>query len=213
MTALKSGGDEGGAPTKAERTRARILDAAARVLRDRGYGNTRLSDVAKIASVQTAALYYHFDSREALIEEVVTLGQQRVYDHVVGELDRIGGGLDAIGRIRIAVKAHLEVTLRDSDHASASIRTLGQLPANIRRRQLEEQRKYGDVWRRLVNDAIDAGQANPALRASSMRMLALGALNWVPEWWDSRQGSLTEIVEAAQTFIVEGLRAPSPGAR
>lgn len=212
VAASKADQDSAAIPTKAERTRVRILDAAARVLRNRGYGNMRLSDVAEIAAVQTAALYYHFPSREALIEEVVTLGQQRVYDHVMDELEGVGQELDALGRIRVAVRAHLEVTLRDCDHASASIRTLGQLPANIRRRQLEEQRKYGDVWRTLIQDAIEAGQVDPSFRSSAMRMLALGALNWVPEWWNPQQGSLAEIIEAAQAFVLDGLRARPFGA-
>ncbi|MGE4324098.1 MAG: TetR/AcrR family transcriptional regulator [Sphingobium sp.] len=205
---LQSEPDAGpvGRDTKGTRTRERILECAAIVLKERGYASTRLSDVAKIAAIRPTALYYHFDSRETLIEEVVTLGQQRVYDHVAQALEA-ARGLDPIERIRLAVRAHLEMTLRDSNHASAAIRTLGQLPAEIREKQLVEQRRYGDLWRHLIADGVSSGQIGPGKSVSAMRMLALGALNWIPEWWNPQHGSLEDIIQTAEKFILDGLKA------
>ena len=57
------------APSKSQRTRARILDAAARVFRREGYG-ARLSDIAAEAGIQTGSLYYHFDGRESLVADL-----------------------------------------------------------------------------------------------------------------------------------------------
>ncbi|MSW20533.1 MAG: TetR family transcriptional regulator [Actinobacteria bacterium] len=54
--------------TKSERTRTRILDAAAAVFSEQGYG-ARLSDIARHAGIQTGSLYYHFSSREELVDE------------------------------------------------------------------------------------------------------------------------------------------------
>ncbi|WP_420605511.1 TetR/AcrR family transcriptional regulator [Novosphingopyxis sp.] len=165
-----------------------------------------MSDIANIAEVQPAALYYHFPSKEALIEEVVTLGQRRVLDNVA-RLAGASTGLSVLDRIRLAIRAHLEITLRDCDFASASIRTLGQLPADIRERQLVEQRRYGDFWRQLIAEGIGNGEIKRDVPASALRMLALGALNWMPEWWDPGQGSIEDIITAAQAVIVDGLRA------
>jgi AcrR family transcriptional regulator len=55
------------------RTRRRILDAAAEVFSEQGYG-ARLSDIAERAGMKTGSLYYHFDSREDLVAEVLRLG-------------------------------------------------------------------------------------------------------------------------------------------
>ncbi|MGJ9413223.1 TetR/AcrR family transcriptional regulator [Aeromicrobium sp. CF4.19] len=199
---VDSGGDEN---SKSSRTRARILEAAAIVLKERGYASCRLSDVAAIAEIQAPALYYYFKSREELIEEVVTIGQKRVFDHVTEVLEA-GDDLEPIERISLAVRAQLEVTLRDSHHASAAIRTSGHLPPEIRARQLVEQRKYGELWRQLIAAAVDAGQINEQLDTSSARLFALGALNWVPEWWDPKVGSLEGVIANAQAFVLHGLR-------
>ncbi len=68
--------------TKAERTRERILDAAAKVLSERGYARMRLSDVAAEAGLQTAGIYYYFPSRDDLVEEVMWVGAVSVTRHV-----------------------------------------------------------------------------------------------------------------------------------
>jgi AcrR family transcriptional regulator len=193
---------------KSARTRERILAAAAKVLNRNGYAGTRLSDIAELAEVQAPALYYYFSSREDLIEEVVTLGQRRTVEHVRTALDALPAGVSPMDRICEAVGAHLEVGLHLSDYASATIRNGGQLPPEMRERQLAEQRSYGDLWRQLFDDARRAGQINPALDARAARMLVLGAMNWSPEWWDPRRGSLRNLITTAQTLVRQGLSPP-----
>ncbi|MQA13053.1 MAG: TetR family transcriptional regulator [Pseudonocardiaceae bacterium] len=195
---------------KSARTRERILDAAAKVLARNGYAGTRLSDIAELAEVQAPALYYYFSSREELIEEVMTLGQHRTFEYVRSALDALPDDATPMDRICEAVGAHLEVGLQLSDFASATIRNGGQLPPDMRERQLVEQHSYGDLWRQLFEDARKAGEINPALDPSAVRMLVLGAMNWSPEWWDPGRGSLRSLITTAQTLVRQGLSAP-PG--
>jgi len=197
-----------GEPSKSARTRERILDAAAKVLNRNGYAGTRLSDIAALAQVQAPALYYYFSSREELIEEVVMLGMARAQAHVsetVATLPKDATGLD---RICAAVGAHLEVVLRVSDYASAAIRNGPQLPADMRERQLVGQRAYGDVWRKLIDEATAAGEIHPELDPRAARMLIIGGLNWATEWWNPNRGSLRTVITTAQLLTRQGLAAP-----
>ena len=52
-------------------TRARILSAARELFVERGVQQTSLRDIAEHLGVSKPALYYHFDSREALLASLV----------------------------------------------------------------------------------------------------------------------------------------------
>lgn len=52
-------------------TKARILVAARELFVERGLQQTSLRDVAKRLGITKPALYYHFDSREALVNSVI----------------------------------------------------------------------------------------------------------------------------------------------
>ncbi|MEC3953742.1 TetR/AcrR family transcriptional regulator [Nocardia sp. CDC153] len=201
-----------GTESKAARTRTRILDAAAFVLSRKGYGGTRLSDVAEQAGLQAPAIYYHFPSREDLIEEVMWAGVASMREHVEAVLDALPADTPPLDRIDAAVEAHLRHELEISDYATAAIRNAGQVPERIRARQVAEDNRYADTWRELFAAARDAGLLRPDLDVSAARMLVLGALNWSAEWWNPRRGSLDSVVRTAQTMIRNGLSAAASAA-
>ncbi len=194
------------ASSKATRTRERILDAAAHVLSHKGYAGTRLVDVADEADIQAPAIYYYFTSREQLIEEVMWVGIAHMREHLSTTLDALPPEATPLDRIIAAVEAHLRFELTISDYTTASIRNSGQVPENIRNRQLEEEAKYGIIWRQLFRDARDAGELRTDLDLHIGRMLVMGALNWAAEWWNPRAGSLNDVVKTAQSIVLAGIR-------
>ncbi len=187
--------------TKSARTRARILDAAAKVLSSKGYAGMRLSDVAEVAELQAPAIYYYFDSREDLVEEVMWVGIANMREHVVGILDRLPADMTPLDRILVAVEAHLRHELQISDYATASIRNSGQVSEKIRTRQQAEEKRYGDVWHRLLKVAAAQGQIRNDLDLYIAQMLILGSLNWTTEWWNPKRGSVNKVVANAQSFV------------
>ena len=196
--------------SKAGRTRSRILDAAAEVLNRHGYAGTRLSEIADVAGLQTTAIYYHFSSREDVIEAVIEVGQRAVIHHVSEAISAVPAESPELDRILAAVAAHLEVVLTLSQYASASVRNFGQLPQDMRERQMVHRLEYAAIWRDLFNKCAAEGEFGPVLDTSIARLLIMGALSWTPEWWDPKRGSLDEIVASAQQLVRRGLSAPAP---
>ena len=114
-------------------------------------------------------------------------------------------GADPLDRIDAAVEAHLRYCLEISDYTTASIRNAGQVPENIAIRYAAEASQYGDMWRKLLQDAENAGLLRPDLDPMAARMMVLGALNWAAEWWNPRRGSLDAVVRTAQSLVRHGL--------
>jgi len=193
------------AESKSALTRARILDAAAHVLSANGYAGLRLTDVAAQAEIQAPAIYYYYASRHELIEEVMWAGIADMRDHVAAVLSQLPDGTPPLDRLLAAAEAHLRHALEISDYTTASIRNAGQVPLSIRKRQILEEERYGEIWRRLINDLAVEGRLRPELDTYIAQMLVLGALNWAVEWWDPRRGSLEAVVANAQSFIGHGI--------
>jgi TetR/AcrR family transcriptional regulator, cholesterol catabolism regulator len=198
-------GDDEIAESKSALTRARILDAAAHVLGTKGYAGLRLTDVASEAEIQAPAIYYYYASRDELIEEVMWAGIADMREHVTEVLSALPDGTPPLERLLAAAEAHLRHALDISDYTTASIRNAGQVPLAIRKRQILEEERYGEVWRRLINDLAVEGRLRPELDMYIAQMLVLGALNWAVEWWDPRRGSLEAVVANAQSFIRHGI--------
>jgi AcrR family transcriptional regulator len=198
----------GDGSAKSARTRTRILDAAAHVLSRKGYAGTRLTDVADQARIQAPAIYYYFPSRDDLIEEVMWSGIARMREHLDSVLAALPVQAGPLERIDAAVEAHLRYCLDISDYTTASIRNAGQVPERVRIRYSAEAAEYGDTWRKLLQDADNAGVLRAGLDPVAARMMVLGALNWAAEWWNPRRGSLDSVVRTAQSLVRHGLGTP-----
>jgi len=199
--------------SKSQRTRARILDAAAHVLSAKGYAGTRLTDVAKYAELQAPAIYYYFPSREDLIEEVMFAGISDMRQYLQEVLDKLPDDTEPIDRILAAVEAHLRHELELSDYATASIRNSGQVPEHLRARQEKETAAYNRIWLRLFTNAADEGQIRSDLDTRVAMNLVLGALNWAAEWWNARRTSIDTVVANAQSIVRAGICPPEPPRR
>ena len=67
-------GNSGPPTTRAERarlTRRRIIDAAAELFVERGYGATMLDQVAERAGVAVQTVYFHFGNKSTLLKRAL----------------------------------------------------------------------------------------------------------------------------------------------
>lgn len=201
--------------TKSARTRQRILDAAAKVFREQGYAHARLSDIAEGAGIQTGSLYYHFDSRDDLVDEILRLGIQTAWQQVRDALSALPADATPLDRLAAAIHAHTRAVLEISDYSSAQARIVGQIPPEIRKRHLTDQRRYGAYWNELLEATSAAGEIRADADLFVARMLAFGAMNWTAEWYRPRSGasgasaasaaSAEAIADEAVALLLHGL--------
>ena len=123
--------------SKSDRTRQRILDTAAQEFRKRGYAGTKVNDIAFAADMRAASIYYYFESKEQLFEQVLEIGLRLAFDAVRKAVEALPDTANHRERINAAVEAHLSMLLEYGDYSSANIRNFGQTPVDIQERQLE----------------------------------------------------------------------------
>ena len=60
-----------------------VLDVAARLFRDRGYGSVSLRKIAEAAGIKAGSIYYHFGSKDEIVVAIKErMPGSRVHIHV-----------------------------------------------------------------------------------------------------------------------------------
>lgn len=183
--------------------RRQILNAAAYLLRHRGYEAATTRAIATAVGIKGGSIYHHFPSKDAIVGEVVNEGVRVVYDAVEKALGALPANATPRRQLEAAIKAHLLSSLEHSNYTSASIRTFAFLPDSVRRGCRIERRRYEALWAQLVSELYQAGLIAPDISPESIRLLLLGALNWAGEWY--RPGRM-DIDDISRDFAASILR-------
>ena len=207
--------------SKAAKTRAEILKAAARFLRDNGYKATTLRKIAEEADMKAGSVYYHFNSKEAIVDEVLNAGLRDLLSGVEAAVRKFDAPYDHHARIATAIWAHLDFLFKASEFTSANIRSYGMLPNHFRERHRGIRHEYGKLWDRILLEAQDDGAIRSDIKIVPLRQVMLGALNWTVEWFDPNKAgvegylSLPEFSSMLINLLLEGIcnreAAPSTG--
>lgn len=196
---------------KAVRTRMQVLSAAARIIRDRGYKAATMRAISTEAGIEAGSVYYHFGSKDDILDEVLDLGLRDLLEVVARTVSDREQYPDDLSRIAAAIETHMECLFQASEFTSANIRIYGQLPGNVRARHWPVRHEYAQLWDRILEDAQDSGCLRPDIRIVPLRQVMLGALNWTVEWFDPAKAgqegniSLAKLVEILQKSLLGGL--------
>jgi AcrR family transcriptional regulator len=86
-------------PSPDQPTRDRIVAAALEVFVEKGYGGTRVQDIAERAGLTAGALYVHFPNRSRLLSEAIVAEGRRILADLLVKLGRIQPGELRITRV------------------------------------------------------------------------------------------------------------------
>lgn len=81
-------------------TRERLVRAATEVFLERGYGGTRVQDIARRAGYTSGALYQHFPSRTALLAEAISHAGLSIME---GLIEVVGGASPGESAVALAL--------------------------------------------------------------------------------------------------------------
>jgi AcrR family transcriptional regulator len=192
------------AQSKAERTRARLIEVATRLFREHGSDEVTVRRIAAAARIEAGSIYYHFDSREEILRAVLEKGIDDGRDEVLAAIAAAGPQSSPLVRLRAALAAHLKFTLRN--HFSARLRTIRRLPKRLRDRHMRQERDYAAIFSNLLTEAESMGLLRKGIDRSVVRMLSFGALTWVAEWYDpAGPKSLDDIAGEYMDLLMQGI--------
>src|SRR5690606_665901 len=142
-------------------TREKLLQLAARSFSTQGYKATTIRAIADQVGIEPASIYYHFASKEELVEAVMSHGAESILQHQQEHLDALPPNASAEQRFRAAVLGQMHAIIKYGDYALAHGRLLAQLPDQARERQIERRKQHQLLWSALVADLKKEGLLRP----------------------------------------------------
>jgi AcrR family transcriptional regulator len=135
-----------------------IVDAAARVITERGLAETRISDIAERAGVSPGLILYYFDSKDRLLSEALTFANDQFYLRASREIRRLGSAKEQLRRlIDLSVPGYLPEYGRLDEWAlwiEVWVRALRD-PDTAKDREVLDQR-----WRAQIAEIVRGGQTS-----------------------------------------------------
>ena len=166
------------APTRRDQMKAdsrrQLVDAAARLIAERGFVSVRLEDLGAAVGISGPAVYRHFPNKDAVLVELLVGISTRLHEGgsaAAEAADSPSAALDAL------VEFHLDFALGEPDLIRIQDRDLESLPADARRQVRQTQRKYVEVWVGVLE------QLDPQLDQADARIKAhatFGLINSTP---------------------------------
>ena len=153
-----------------------VLDAAARLFAEKGYGATSMRDIAGAAGMLPGSLYYHFASKEELLVAVYEEGVRRIKAALAPALAQPG---DPWQRLENACAAHLAGLLEGSDYGQVVIRVRPDDAPDVAARLVALRDEYEHAFSQAIQDL----PLPPRTDRRALRLMLLGALNWSQTWY------------------------------
>nr|WP_039940484.1 TetR/AcrR family transcriptional regulator [Streptomyces himastatinicus] len=184
--------------------RRELLSTAAEVFAAQGYNATTVRRIADEAGMLAGSLYYHFDSKESMVDEILSTF-----------LDELWAGYDEVLRAglgpRETIEALVTESFREIDRHRAAVaiyqKESRQLAALPRFGYLtDSQRRFEGAWL----GTLERGVADGVFRADLDTRLAYRFLRdtvWVAASWyrPGGQHSAEEIARQYVSMVLDGI--------
>lgn len=191
---------------KSVRKRKLILEAAAGIMCRHGYAETTVERIAHAAGTQAGSLYYHFDSRDHIVEEVIKESMARLAADVETCLAQIPAQASCRERLMAVMRAQVASSCGTDEFMAAFRRVANEIPQPLREKVIAAPRNFGNLWRGLLEEARDAAEIRADLDLTVVRLLVIGSVIWTSSWYDSK-GPKTpdEIAQILGQMFFEGM--------
>lgn len=183
-------------------TRDDILDAAAQVIRKKGFHAASMSDIAETVKLQKASLYHHVASKQEILLSLLDRGIEMLIERIA---PLAGGSAQADEKLRDMTRTYLQLLAEHSDLSSVLLFEHRSLEPKQYSRHTPNRDRFEALWRDVVSEGVESGVfacSDPALAARAL----LGILNWTLTWYQPKGELVIEqIAERYVDLLYHGL--------
>jgi AcrR family transcriptional regulator len=169
-------------PTLIEEVRRKqVIETAIQAIASRGFAQTTLSDIAKMAGVSTGVITYHFKNKDELLEQCVRTLFEAPNTFVTGRVDMQRSYTE---KLRVYIESNVEFMLKNRNHSIAMVQSFGALNAEEEKYRISS-RQHTRIRNYLIR-IVEGGKKHGEFRdvpSATIAQLVLGALEGIMVQW------------------------------
>lgn len=198
--------------SKAQVTKAHIVEQAAALFNQQGYAGSSMSDVMRVTGLQKGGVYNHFRSKEELALEAFGFAVQRIQQRFTGALK---GKRHAVDRL-MAILSVYERFLADPPVQGGCPLLNTAVESDDAHPALREQTQLAmDAWRslieRIVTKGVIRGELQPTAEAATVATILIATIEggiMLSKLYDD-PGHLDRALDHLRNYVKQLLAAPS----
>jgi AcrR family transcriptional regulator len=183
-------------------TRDDILDAAAQVIRQKGFHGASMADIAEAVKLQKASLYHHVSSKQEILLALLDRALEMLFEqiNVIAKQP-----LPADEKLRQMVQVYLRLLAENGDLSAVLLFEHRSLEPEQHARHIPNRDRFEALWRKTLDDGVQTGIFDCSDTKLTVRAL-MGALNWTLTWYRA-DGPLTidQIADQYTNLLLNGL--------
>ncbi|MFD4198629.1 MULTISPECIES: SACE_7040 family transcriptional regulator [Amycolatopsis] len=131
--------------------REEILSAAAELFARHGFHGVGIDDIGAAVGISGPALYRHFRSKDAMLGEMLNSISHYLLDGGTARVDATADPQQALAQL---VEFHVDFALTHPSLITVQERNLANLTDADRKQVRALQRRYVEIWVKVIRDAV-----------------------------------------------------------
>jgi len=185
-------------------TREDILDAAAQVIRKKGFHAASMADIAETVKLQKASLYHHVASKQEILLALLDRAIDMLSEHIA---PLAAQSAPADEKLRGMIHVYLQLMAENADLASVLLFEHRSLEPKQHARHIPNRDRFEALWRDVLSEGVASGvfrYPDPGLAVRGL----LGILNWTLTWYRPKgELSIEQIADQYIDLLYHGLLA------
>ncbi len=191
-------------PVAPQRSRKEeVIDAVASIFAARGFHGVGTREIAETLGMKAGSLYFYFRSKEEALELICEAGFKHSLE-IANRAYSENHGLE--DRLKALVMLSAAQTRDAGDHLMVLLTERRHLSADSEARMKKLSREYSNVIGQIMEDAAVDGDLCQTIDARSARLIAVGHLRMLSQYFVERIRDFDVFALAAAEALVRALR-------
>jgi AcrR family transcriptional regulator len=182
-----------------------ILDEAARLFKERGFGSSSMRDLGARVGLDAASMYNHIKSKDEILE-IICFQVSDTYIAQLTEVEQMAATY--LEKITELLRQHVRLMTKDGAAVSVANNEWKALTEPRLTEFKQARKRYEKGFAALIEQGIAAGELQ-AVNVSVALFTLLSAVRWVELWYrPGRSLSAAELEADLITMLLDGLKKP-----